>query len=271
MAASLTMAARSAPLNMGVPRAIFSRSTSGPSFTFLACTLRICKRPFRSGRFTEIWRSKRPGRTRAGSSTSARLVAAMTITPSLALKPSISTRMALSVCSRSSCPPVLYPPPRRRPTASISSRKIRQGELSLACLNRSRTRLAPTPTNISTKSEPEMLKNGTSASPAMALASSVLPQPGGPLSSTPRGMRPPSLVNFLGVLRNSMISETSSLASSMPATSLNVTPVISLLKTRWRLLPKLPSMPAPPAAPRRLRRNMKIRKANSTMGRPSRR
>ena len=33
---------------------------------------------------------------------------------------------------------------------------------------------APTPTNISTKSEPEIEKNGTLASPAMALASSVL-------------------------------------------------------------------------------------------------
>ncbi len=44
-----------------------------------------------------------------------------------------------------------------------------QGELSLACLNRSRTREAPTPTNISTKSLPEMLKNGTSASPGDGL------------------------------------------------------------------------------------------------------
>ena len=53
------------------------------------------------------------------------------------------------------------PAPRRRPTASISSRKMMQGEFSLACLKRSRTRLAPTPTNISTKSEPEMEKNGS--------------------------------------------------------------------------------------------------------------
>jgi hypothetical protein len=50
----------------------------------------------------------------------------------------------------------------------------------LACSNRSRTRLAPTPTNISTKSEPEIEKNGTPASPATARASSVLPVPGGP-------------------------------------------------------------------------------------------
>ena len=42
----------------------------------------------------------------------------------------------------------------------------------------SRTRDAPTPTNISTKSEPEIEKKGTFASPAMAFANSVLPVPG---------------------------------------------------------------------------------------------
>ncbi len=64
----------------------------------------------------------------------------------------------------------------------------------------SRTRLAPTPTNISTKSEPEMVKKGTSASPAIALASRVLPVPGGPTIRTPLGMRPPSFWNFFGIL-----------------------------------------------------------------------
>jgi len=58
-------------------------------------------------------------------------------------------------------------------TASISSMKIMQGADFLPCSNMSRTRLAPTPTNISTKSEPLMEKNGTSASPAMARASKV--------------------------------------------------------------------------------------------------
>ena len=43
------------------------------------------------------------------------------------------------------------------------------GALFLPCSKRSRTRDAPTPTNISTKSEPEIEKNGTSASPATAL------------------------------------------------------------------------------------------------------
>jgi len=215
--------------------------------------LRISSRPLRSGSGTMTSRSKRPGRVSAGSSTSTRLVAAMTMTWSEESKPSISTRMALSVCSRSSWPPVEKPPPRRRPTASISSRKMMQGALSLACLKRSRTRLAPTPTNISTKSEPEIEKKGTSASPAMALARSVLPDPGGPTSSTPRGMRAPSFRKRLGFLRNSISSVTSSLASSTPATSSNVTLVISLARTRCLDLPKLPSIPAPPPAPRRPR------------------
>ena len=57
--------------------------------------------------------------------------------------------------------------------------KMMQGAFFFACSNMSRTRLAPTPTNISTKSEPEIVKNGTLASPAMARASSVLPVPGG--------------------------------------------------------------------------------------------
>ena len=46
---------------------------------------------------------------------------------------------------------------------------------------------APTPTNISTKSEPEIVKNGTPASPAIALASRVFPVPGGPTNKTPFG------------------------------------------------------------------------------------
>ena len=62
-----------------------------------------------------------------------------------------------------------------------------QGACFFACSNMSRTLEAPTPTNISTKSEPEMEKNGTFASPAMALASEVLPVPGDPTINVPRG------------------------------------------------------------------------------------
>ena len=116
----------------------------------------------------------------------------------------------------------MMPLPRVLPRASSSSMKMMQGAFCSACWNMSRTRAAPTPTNISTKSEPVRLKNGTPASPAIALASSVLPVPGGPTSSTPLGIRPPSTWYFSGVLRNSTTSRSSSTASSMPATSSNV-------------------------------------------------
>ena len=52
--------------------------------------------------------------------------------------------------------------------------------LRLGLLEQVAHRLAPTPTNISTKSEPEIEKNGTPASPATARAKRVLPVPGGP-------------------------------------------------------------------------------------------
>ena len=104
-AASLTRFARSAPLMPTVPRAIDSRSTSAASGVLRVWTLRISSRPFLVGRSTVTWRSNRPGRSRAGSSTSGRLVAASTITLSLGEKPSISVKIWLSVCSRSSWPP----------------------------------------------------------------------------------------------------------------------------------------------------------------------
>ena len=83
-----------------------------------------------------------------------------------------------------------------------------------------------------------MEKKGTLASPAMARASRVLPVPGGPISSTPLGMRPPSFWNFWGSLRNSTISWSSSLASSTPATSLNVTFLPEVFRSLALLLPK---------------------------------
>jgi hypothetical protein len=43
----------------------------------------------------------------------------------------------------------------------------------------------PTPTNISMKSEPDIEKKGTPASPAVAFASRVFPVPGGPTNSAP--------------------------------------------------------------------------------------
>ena len=124
--------------------------------------------------------------------------------------------------------------------------KMMQGAFFLACSNMSRTRLAPTPTNISTKSEPEIVKNGTLASPATARAIRVLPVPGGPTSSTPRGIRPPRRWNFPGSRRNSTISCRSCLASSTPATSSKVTRPCASVSILARDLPKPIALPAPP-------------------------
>jgi hypothetical protein len=177
---------------------------------------------------------------------SGRLVAAIIIMPPFASKPSISTSSWLSVCSRSSWPPP-RPAPRWRPTASISSMKIMHGLFCLACSNRSRTREAPTPTNISTKSDPEMEKNGTPASPATARASRVLPVPGGPTSRAPLGILAPRRWNFWGDSRNSLISVSSWTASFAPATSAKATLGEFLPNRRALDLPKffiwLPCLP----------------------------
>ena len=137
-AASLTRFARSAPLMPGVPRATTSRSTSGPSSCPCACTLRIARRSSSSGSGTTTWRSKRPGRSRAGSRMSGRLVAAIITMPSVASKPSISESIWLRVCSRSSWPPP-RPAPRLRPIESISSTKMIARPSLRADWNRSRT------------------------------------------------------------------------------------------------------------------------------------
>ena len=88
---------------------------------------------------------------------------------------------------------------------------------------------------------------GTPASPATARASSVLPVPGGPESSTPRGMRAPSLAYFCGLRRKSTTSTSSFSASSMPATSSKVTVCVSASTRLARERPNWPITPPPPA------------------------
>ena len=121
-----------------------------------------------------------------------------------------------------------------------------QGDFAAAWENRSRTRAAPTPTNISTNSEPEMLKKGTPASPATALARSVLPVPGAPTRRMPRGIRPPRSSKRCGVFRKSTTSCSSSLASSIPATSPNVIRLAPVSATSFALLCPMLSTPGPP-------------------------
>mmetsp|Transcript_14482 Transcript_14482/g.36002 ORF Transcript_14482/g.36002 Transcript_14482/m.36002 type:complete len:234 (+) Transcript_14482:508-1209(+) len=202
-----------------------------------------------SGVSTVIVRSKRPGRSSALSRMSGRFVPASTTTPVVVAKPSISTSSWFSVFSRSSCPPIAPPRPRARPMASISSMKMMEGDCVRACANRSLTRAGPTPTNISMKSDPEMDRKGTPASPAVALASSVLPVPGGPTSSAPLGILAPSSLYFSGFFKKSTNSMISTLASSHPATSLNeiLSAFLSSVPVLARAMPKKP--PCPPFWP----------------------
>ena len=136
---------------------------------------------------------------------SGRFVAAMMTTPSAGSKPSISDSIWLSVCSRSSWPPP-SPAPRLRPMESISSTKMMAGACLRAVWNRSRTRLAPTPTNISMKSDPLTDRKGTPASPATARARSVLPVPGGPTSRMPLGILAPMSRKRCGDFKKSTTS-----------------------------------------------------------------
>ena len=152
-AASFNKFSKSAPLNPTVRFAILFNFTFGAKILFLAWTASISSLPLTSGKLTVTCLSNLPGLNNAGSNTSALFVAAIIIIPSFAPNPSISVSNWFRVCSLSSCPPP-RPVPLWRPTASISSINIRHGALCLACLNISRTRLAPTPTNSSTKSEP---------------------------------------------------------------------------------------------------------------------
>ncbi len=84
-------------------------------------------------------------------------------------------------------------------------------------------RAAPRPANISTKEAADWAKNWAPDSLATALASSVLPVPGGPCRRIPLGTFAPSAWKDLGSRRNSTISCSSALASSTPAMSANVT------------------------------------------------
>jgi len=71
-----------------------------------------------------------------------------------------------------------------------------EGAAFFAFIKSSLTFAAPIPTSISINSEPDAEKKGTPASPATALASSVLPAPGGQYNNTPFGILAPTSMYF---------------------------------------------------------------------------
>lgn len=133
----------------------------------------------KSGFSTVILLSNLPDLNNAGSRISFLFVAPITIICASVVNPSISTNNWFNVLSLSSLPPDL-PSDLSLPIASISSYKYYSWFIFFASSNKSLTREAPTPTYISTKSDPDIPKNDAPDSPATALASNVLPVPGSP-------------------------------------------------------------------------------------------
>lgn len=109
-------------------------STLSAVFKGFKWTRKMSFLPLISGLSTLICRSNLPGRSIAWSNISARFVPASTTTPVSELNPSISTSSWLRVFSRSSLPPLNWPFPRARATASISSINTMHGRCAL-CKN----------------------------------------------------------------------------------------------------------------------------------------
>merc|ERR1719347_1664854 len=185
--------------------------------------LKMLALPSRSGRENSTLRSRRPGLMRAGSRVSGLLVAINTSIFPRGSKPSNWLMSSNIVLWTSLSPPApssnLAPP-----TASISSKKMRQAFLVLAISNSSLTILAPSPTYFCTNSDPITLIKQASVLLATALAHSVLPVPGGPYSNTPLGGSIPRFTNLSGWSRGvSTTSLSFSICSLHPPTSLYVT------------------------------------------------
>ena len=142
-------------------------------------------RPSWSGCSTVMWRSKRPGRNRAGSRMSGRFVAPMRM-PAAALVESVHLDEELVQGLLTLIGTAAFA------ATALAARCIqlvdeddRGGERpALEEVTHSR---GPHTYEGSTNSAPATEKKGTPASPATAFARSVLPQPGGPNSRTPFG------------------------------------------------------------------------------------
>merc|ERR1719210_566218 len=189
----------------------------------LAWILKMFVRPSRSGSENSTFLSRRPGLMRAGSRVSGLLVAISTLMLPLGSKPSnwlINSNMVLWTSLSPPAPSSNLAPP----TASISSKKMRQAFLVLAISNSSLTILAPSPTYFCTNSDPITLMKQASVLLATARAHRVLPVPGGPYNRTPFGGSIPRLTKRSGWRRGvSTTSLSFSICSLQPPTSLYVT------------------------------------------------
>mmetsp|Transcript_15755 Transcript_15755/g.39742 ORF Transcript_15755/g.39742 Transcript_15755/m.39742 type:complete len:297 (+) Transcript_15755:892-1782(+) len=180
-----------------------------PSRILLVWMLRICTRPFSSGRPISTWTSKRPGRSSAESIMSRRLVIPMSKTLLSELTPSILASSWLTTESPTPVPSLLAP--RWRQIASISSKMITCSSLSSpadicsssASAKSSRTFFSLSPTYFERMSGPDTILGSRAVSPPCSTqlicrAMRVLPVPGGPCSIIPRTCLIPSFFTTSG-------------------------------------------------------------------------
>merc|ERR1719369_2604121 len=186
----------------------------------LAWILKMFVLPSRSGKLNSTFLSNLPGLIRAGSKVSGLLVAIRTLIFPRGSNPSnwlINSNMVLWTSLSPPAPSSNLAPP----TASISSKKMRQAFLVLAISNNSLTILAPSPTYFCTNSDPITLMKQASVLLATALAHKVFPVPGGPYNKHPLGGSIPRLTNLSGCSRGvSTTSLSLSICSLHPPTSL---------------------------------------------------
>ena len=192
-------------------RAIAAKSTSSPMRTSLAWTFSMASRPARSGSSTGMRRSKRPGRSSAGSSDSGRFVAAryhdaLRRVEAVHLGQQLVEGLLALVVAAVAAAVALFA------YRVYLVDEDDAGRLLVRLLEEGR---APSPRpcrrTSRTNSLPDIEKKGTCASPATARASRVLPVPGGPTSSAPLG----SFGAYLGVFAR-LVQEVDYLLERLP-------------------------------------------------------
>mmetsp|Transcript_31538 Transcript_31538/g.67827 ORF Transcript_31538/g.67827 Transcript_31538/m.67827 type:complete len:303 (+) Transcript_31538:246-1154(+) len=179
------VAAASAP----EPTAARARASRHPrSRSRFECIWRMACRPAASGKSTHTCTSSRPGRSRAGSTSSGRLVRPTT---RMLLSSSTPSSLASSWLTTESRIPLVSPrrTPRSRQKASSSSSTMtcsadkspRSACSSSASVKSARTNDSDSPTNLFIISGPFTIFGSRAPSAApISRASSVFPQPGGP-------------------------------------------------------------------------------------------
>ena len=185
------------------------------------------------GRWTRILFSRR--RRRAMSNSHGRLLAASkkTLSPLDLIKPSNYIKSSVFILLLASCSPEEL---RELRIESISSMKMVLGWWKRAISKSSRTNFSESPLHLLTMVEAEMLKNVVLHSVATALASMVLPVPGGPNKRMPfQGSSMP--VKRWGYFRGISTASFSSLfASSNPTMSWNLTLGLSFMISLWMVM-----------------------------------